>query len=212
MGLVPEFFMLLGVGIFLAMSLLSALLDDDMPSSLQYLFQGAAIVGLGLLFMSQGFINTGILGRDPTDITRFWLSVVYLTSAVSSVIGLNVYLAAVRRKISLASIFSGTVTGPILMISALFVSSFLGSGGEVSFTPATIMMLAVAALVVGLSMFGFLREASKHISNAPGGRGSSPTGPVSMSPGAPGIGLPLHLPSMQGEEWEESRTEEEGEE
>ena len=91
-----------------------------------------------------------------------------------------------------------------------------GSGStasaEVSFTPATIMMLAGAALVVGLSMFGFLREASKHISNVPGGRGSSPTGPVSMSPGAPGIGLPLHLPSMQGEEWEESRTEEEGEE
>ena len=91
-----------------------------------------------------------------------------------------------------------------------------GSGStasaEVSFTPATIMMLAGAALVVGLSMFGFLREASKHISNVPGGRGSSPTGPVSMSPGAPGIGLPLHLPSMQGEEWEESPTKEEGEE
>src|SRR5713226_3816194 len=75
-----------------------------------------------------------------------------------------------------------------------------GSGStalaEVSFT--------VAALVVGLGMFGFLREASKHISSAPGGRGSSPTGPVSVSPGEPGISLPLHLPSMQGEEWEES--------
>ncbi len=66
-----------------------------------------------------------------------------------------------------------------------------GSTGsaEVSFTPAAIMMLAVAGLVVGLSMFGFLREASKHISNAP-----------------------LHLPFMQGEEWEESPTREEGEE
>ncbi len=73
-----------------------------------------------------------------------------------------------------------------------------GSGStasaEVSFTPATIMMLAVAGLVVGLGMFGFLREASKHIRIAPGGRGS------------------LHLPSMQGEEWEESPTKEEGEE
>ncbi len=195
MGLLPEFFMLLGIGIFLAMSLLSALLDEDTPSSLQYLFQGAAIVGLGLLFMSQGFINTGILGRNPSDPTRFWVSVVYLSSAVSNVVGLNVYLTVVRRKMALASAFSGTLTVPIFMISALFVSSFLGSGGEVSFTPATIMMLAVAALVIGLSMFGFLREASKHISNAPGGRGSSPTGPVSMSP-----------------EWEESPTKEEGEE
>ncbi len=212
MGLLPEFFVLLGIIIFLAMSLLSALLDDDMPSLFQYLFQGAAIVGLGLLFMSQGFINTGIFGRDPTDVTRFWLSVVYLTAAVSNVIGLNLYLAAVRRKIALASIFSGTVTAPICMISALFVSSFLGSGGEVSFTPATIMTLEVAALVIGLSMFGFLREASRHIGKAPGGRGLSPTGPVSMPPGAPGIALPLHLPSSQGEEWEESPTKEEGEE
>ena len=202
MGLLPEFLLLPGIDIFLAMSLISALLDDDMPSSLQYLFQGAAVAGLGLLFMSQRFIATGILGRDPTDVTRFWLSVVYLASAVSNVVGLNVYLAAVRQKIALASIFSGTVTVPVFVISALFVSSFLGSGGEVNFTPVVIMMLAVTALVIGLSMFGFLRVASKQISNAPGERGSSPTGPEPMSPGVPGIGLTLHLPSLQ-EEWEE---------
>jgi len=212
MGLLPEFFMLPGIVIFLAMSLLSALLDDDMPSFLQYLFQGAAIVGLGLLFMSQGFINAGILSRDPTNSTRFWISVGYLTSAVSSVIGLNVYLAAVRRKVALASIFSGTVTVPIFMISALFVSSFLGNGGEVSFTSATIVMLAVAAVVVGLSTFGFLRGAFKHIGSAPGVGGLSPTGLVSVSPEAPGISLPLHLPYKQGEEWEETPRKEKGEE
>ena len=47
MGLVPEFFVFLGIVIFLAMSLLSALLDDDVPSRLQYFLQIAAIVGLG---------------------------------------------------------------------------------------------------------------------------------------------------------------------
>ena len=88
-----------------------------------------------------------------------------------------------------------------------------GSGStpsaEVSLTPATIMMLVVATLVVGLSMFGFVRKASKHIGNAPGGRGSSPTGSVSMSLEVPGIGLPSHLPSVRGEEWEESPTKKE---
>jgi hypothetical protein len=182
------------------MSLLGALLDDDIPLFLQYLFQVAGVVGLGLLFMSRGLVNTGILGRDPNDGTRFWLSVGYLSSAVSSVIGLNVYLAAVRRRIALASAFSGTLTVPIVMISSLFVSSFLVSGGEVSFTSSAIIIVAVAAIVVGLSMFGLLREASRHVSNVPSGRG------------APGIGLPLHLPSMPGEEWEESPTKEEGEE
>ena len=205
MGLLPEFFMVLGIAISLAMSLISFRLDDDVPSSFQYLFQIAAIVGLGLLFMSRGFVNTGILGKNPTDITRFWLSVVYLGSTVSSVIGLNVYLAVVRRKIDLASIFSGTVTVPIFMISALFVSSFLGSGGNVSFTSATIATLAVAGLVIGVSMFGFLREATKHIGNAASGPGSSPTGPV------PVVGLPLNLPSMKEDEWEESPRKDEAE-
>jgi hypothetical protein len=216
MGLVPEFFILLGINIFLAMSLLSALLDDDLPSHLQYFFQVAAIVGLGQLLMSQG-----LFGRDPANLTRFLISVVYLALAVSNVVGLNVYLAAVRRKMALASTFSGTVTVPTLMISAILVSSFLGTGGEVGFTPATIMILAVSALVASLSIVGLLREASKHISNAPGGPRSSRTGPVSTAeiaggpvskpPGAPGIGLPLRLPSRQEEDWEESPTKEEDE-
>ena len=98
-----------------------------------------------------------------------------------------------------------------------------GSGstgsGDVSFTPASIMMLAVAALVISLSMFGFLRQASRHL--GPQGRGASPTGlptvsevagsSVSKPPEAPGISLPLPLPSMQGEDWEESPTKEKGE-
>src|SRR5438093_256784 len=69
MGLLPEFFMLLGIDIFLAMSLLSALLDKELPSTLQYLFQGAAIIGLGQLFINQGYVNTGVFGQTPTDPT-----------------------------------------------------------------------------------------------------------------------------------------------
>jgi len=192
MGFVPEFFVVLGIFIFLAMSFLSALLDDDFPSILQYLFQGAATVGLGLLLMNQRFINGGIFSLDPTDPARFWISVVYLASAISIAAGLNVYLTIVRRKIALSSILSGAVTVPTFMISAILVSSFLGTGGEVSFTSTTILILALSAFVISLSIFGFLREARKHIRNSSGGRGSLPAGPVSM-------------PSMQGEDdWEKS--------
>ncbi len=222
MGLLPEFFMLLGIDIFLAMSLISALLDDDLPSPLQYLFQGAAIAGLGQLIISQGYINSGVFTRDPTDTTRFWLSTVYLASAVSNVIGLNVYLAAVRRKMTLASTFSGTVTVPTLMTSAFFVSSFLGSGGEISFTPATMMMLVISALVSGLSIFGFLRQASRRISRTAGREpeirtpagtppivsgSASPT--ASGPPGRPSVVLPFRLPVRKGADWEEAPAKEE---
>src|SRR2546423_373181 len=176
------------------MSFLSALLDDDVPSILRYLFQGAATVGLGLLLMNQAFINGGILSRAPSDPTRFWIGAVYLASAVSIVAGLNVYLAVVRRKMALSSAFSGAVTVPMFMISVIVVSSFLGTGGGISFSPATIFVLAVSAFVISLSVFGFLREARKHIRNSSGRRGLLPTG-LAAPPG--------------GEEWEESPRKEE---
>ncbi len=220
-ALLPEFFIVLGITIFLAMSLLIALFDLDMPSSLPYLFQGAAIIGLVQLFMSQTLINTGILSRAATDGTRLSLSVAYLTSAVSTVVGLNVYLAVVRRKMALASAFSGTLTMPIFTISALFVSSIIGSGGEVALSPATLVIVAVLMLIVNIGMFSLQREASRRIANAPGGQGLSPTGPVSMPPESPAIdppstaqtaGLPLQLRSMRvNDDWEESPTKAESE-
>jgi len=201
MGLVPEFFVFLGIVIFLAMSLLSALLDDDVPSRLQYFFQIAAIVGLGELLMSQGLVN----------LTRFWVSIVYLVSALSSVVGLNIYLWVPRRRMDMASTFSETVTVPILMISAVFIYSFIGDGGEVSFSPAAIVTLAVLVLVTSLSIFGFLRELSGHIGKAPGALMSLPTGEASTSLGTSGTGLVLP-PSLQGKEWEESPNKKENQE
>ena len=211
----------LGIIIFLAMSLLIALFDFDMPSLFPYLFQGAAIIGLVKLFMSQSFINTGILSRAATDATRLSLSIVYLTSAVSTVVGLNVYLAVVRRKMALASAFSGALTMPIFTISALFVSSFIGSGGEVVFSPVTFVIVAVLMLVVNFGMFWLQRSAVRSIANLPGERGLLQTGPESMPLEAPATdlpsteqttGLPLQLRSMRvNDDWEESPTKEEGE-
>ena len=211
----------LGIIIFLAMSLLIALFDFDMPSLFPYLFQGAAIIGLVQLFMSQSFINTGILSRAATDATRLSLSIVYLTSAVSTVVGLNVYLAVVRRKMALASAFSGALTMPIFTISALFVSSFIGSGGEVVFSPVTFVIVAVLMLVVNFGMFWLQRSAVRSIANLPGERGLLQTGPESMPLEAPATdlpsteqttGLPLQLRSMRvNDDWEESPTKEEGE-
>ena len=105
----------------------------------------------------------------------------------------------------------------LLLLSALFISSAtalvydrmiyekplnLGNAGNavpaptgVSFPPATIFVLAVSAFVLSLSVFGFLREAHKHIRNPSGRRVSLPTGLGSAPPGE--------------EEWEESPRKEE---
>ena|SRR2546425_9681687 len=70
------------------------------------------------------------------------------------------------------------------------------SGSEVSFTPATIMILLVSVIVACLSLFSFRREASKQVRNAP----------------RVGESFPTVFESSREEEWEEAPRREEAEE
>ena len=78
-----------------------------------------------------------------------------------------------------------------------------------SFPPAMIAVIVFSALVISISLFGFLREAIKHLSKAAGGRDSSLTRPASM-PREEGMRLSLQPSSKQEENWEESPRKEEG--
>ena len=155
MGLLPEILTLLGIEIFAAMSLVSVLLDQDIPSSVQWLFQGAAGLGLGQLVVTEGFGTSSVI-----DASRFWISVFFLTLSVCSVGGLNVYLAAVRKKTTIASVFSGTITAPTVCVSVLFVASYLNNI-DVSLSPITLLVLVLPALVVGLGSYTVFRKTSK---------------------------------------------------
>jgi len=206
-ALAPEFFVLLAISIFLAMSVISALLDRHLSSILQYLFQGAAGVGLGELLLSQGLSSP----------TRVWAGIVYLAFALSSLVGVNIRLAIVRRGMNIASMFSQMMTVPVVMISALFLSSFLGNGGDLVFSPASIVTIAVSVLVADLSIFGLLREYSRH-SSIRSGLVSFSTSAAPASTGSVGTTLDsqqlseqdiaLHHDSTQGEDWEESPSKE----
>ena len=194
MALAPEFFVLLGISIFLAVSVISALLDHHLPSILQYLFQGAAGAGLGELLLSQGLSSP----------TRVWAGIVYLAFALSSLVGVNIRLAIVRREMNIASIFSQMMTIPVVMISALFLSSFLENGGELVFSTASILTIGTAVLVANLSVFGLLREYSRQGTVRGGGLVSLPTSPSPASTGNVGPSFALHPLSGQEEDWEES--------
>jgi len=197
MGLLPEFLTMLGIEIFAAMSLVSVLLDRDIPSSAQWLFQGAAGLGLGQLVVTEGFGTSSVI-----DASRFWISIFYLTLSVCSVAGLNVYLAAVRRKTAVASVFSGTITTPTVSVSVLFVSSYL-SGVDVSLTPLTIVTLIVPALLVGLCAYGILQKTFKRVGKS-AGLELSPAS-VSAPVETPKTYESLDLKDILGG-WEESQT------
>jgi hypothetical protein len=87
--------------------------------------------------------------------------------------------------------------------------SLSGSGGVTTGTGTTaptgvssplgiIAVLAFSALVISISLFAFLREASKHVRKTSTGQGSPPTGPGPTS--------------SREEEWEEAQPKKEEDE
>lgn len=210
MALAPEFFVLLGIDIFLAASILTALLDRYLTSILQYVFQASAAAGLGELLLSHGLIGA----------TRVWAGIIYLAFALSSLIGLNIRLAIVRQGMNIASIFSQMMTVPVVMVSALFLSSFLENGGELIFSTASIVTIVAAVAMASLSVFGLLREYSRHGGVRSGRLDHFSSSPVRLPGDDVGFGsdsaenseqnVPLGQRSAQGEDWEESATKENG--
>jgi hypothetical protein len=114
----PEFFALLGIDIFLAISLLTCLFDKHFPRMLPYLYQLAALVGFGHLLVSRGFLPIF------EEYTRFWYSVIYLSIALTNIVAVNVYLAFSRKQYTLAKVFLSAVTIPVYLVSILFISSY----------------------------------------------------------------------------------------
>ncbi|HZY47061.1 MAG TPA: hypothetical protein VFE96_04615 [Candidatus Bathyarchaeia archaeon] len=210
MGLAPEFFTILGIVIFLAVSLLSALLENNVPRILQYLFQVAAAVGLGTLLFGQ-FVNDGPSSSTIISPTRVWIGVLYLSSAVSSLVGLNAYLATIRRPTAKSSILSGFVTAPTLVISLVLVSTFLGTSGQGDLPPGTIMVLAFLAIAISFGVSSFLREASRPFSIAHSKGSLSPTLPAPQPSEPSRTPLPSLFSSKTEDGWETAPRKQENE-
>lgn len=142
-SLLPEFFVFLGVDVFVAMSLLTCLLDDYFPKTLPYVFQAAAIGGYVHILISRDFLT--LFG----DSMRFWYCFLYLTVALANIIALNVYLAAVRKQWTIAKVFSGTVVFPALLIAVFFVSDY---ASQVAGIYLLQIAMFISAIVLGLSI------------------------------------------------------------
>jgi len=111
----PEFFALLGIDVFLAISLITCLLDRRFPKAIPYIYQVAALAGFAHLLVSKEFIT--VFG----DYMRFWYSLVYLVIALGNIIAVNVYIAVQKGLWRLARVFLGIVTFPIVLVSIFFV-------------------------------------------------------------------------------------------
>jgi hypothetical protein len=144
--MLPEFFALLGIDVFLMLSLLSCLLDDRLPKAIPYIYQIAALAGYGDLLISKEFFV--IFG----EYMRFWYCFLYLLIALSNIVAINIYFAVVKEQWGLAKIWSAAVTFPTVVISMYFVSNYT-SVQEATMPLLTLQVgLVVSAIVMGMSI------------------------------------------------------------
>jgi len=154
----PEFFALLGIDLFLAISLLTCLLDRHFPWQLPYLYQLAALAGFGQLLVSKEFMTffDGYM--------RFWYSLLYLVVALANIVAVNVYLGALKKLITYAKVFAVTVTFPALALTTFFLTNY----AEVAVHPLIIAppmtpeatfvaIVAFDTLVVGIGTYIFFK-------------------------------------------------------
>lgn len=145
--MLPEFFALLGIDVFLMLSLLSCLLDDRVPKALPYIYQIAALAGYGNLLISKEFFL--IFG----EYMRFWYCFIYLLVALANIVAVSVYLAVVKRLWTLAKLWSGSVAFPTVLICMYFVSNYTFVQ-EATLPLLTLQIgLVVSAFVMGIGVF-----------------------------------------------------------
>ena len=154
----PEFFALLGIDLFLAVSLLTCLLDRHFPWHLPYLYQLAALAGFGQLLVSKEFMAS-------FDVyMRFWYSLLYLIVALANIVAVNAYLGVIKKLVNYAKVFMFTVTFPALTLAALFLSSYADIAmhplilvPQPSWEATFIGIVAFDTLVVGTGIYVFFK-------------------------------------------------------
>ena len=141
--------MILGIDIFLAISLLTCLLDRHLPAAIPYIYQIAAVMGFAHLLVSREFML--VFG----DQMRFWYSIIYLIVSLANVVAGNFYLGVSKGLWSLARIFLGTVTVPAVLVFSFFVSGYMTlTTPAQSFFPRVPLTFLHVALIVSAGLLG----------------------------------------------------------
>jgi hypothetical protein len=149
-ALLPEFFALISVDVFLLLSLLTCLLESRFPKVVPYIYQIAALIGFGHLLVSREFLL--VFG----EYMRFWYNFFYLLVALANIVALNLYLAVEKKEWELAKAWSGAVTFPLTLIAVFFVSNYSYLQGAEF--PMLILQVGfvISAIVMGVSISLFL--------------------------------------------------------
>jgi len=139
--LAPEFFLFLGIDFFIALALLTCLMDH-FSRVVSYLYEAAAVFGYVNMLMSRDFLMT--FG----EYMRFSYCFLYLALALANIVGINVYLLVSKKSWSAAKVFASCVSFPTILISTFFFSLY---GGETSHILTAALLSSTMVLGIGIA-------------------------------------------------------------
>jgi hypothetical protein len=160
----PEFFLLLGIDLFLAMSLLSCLLDKHFPWHLPYLYQVASLAGFGQLIVAKEFM--AVFG----DYMRFWFSLLYLVIALANIAAVNVYLGVIKKMVNYAKVFMLAVSFPSFAVVSFFLADYSSLASHplimfpnVAWETTFVGIVAFDTFVIGAGTYLFFKPKWWHV-------------------------------------------------
>ncbi|NWG11220.1 hypothetical protein HXY33_05680 [Candidatus Bathyarchaeota archaeon] len=139
--LLPEFFLFLGIDLFIALALLTCVMEH-FNRLISYLYEAAAVFGYVNMFMSREFI------ASFGEYMRFSYSFLYLALALANVIGINVYLLVSKKSWGTAKVFASCVTFPTVLISTFFFSLYCK---DTSYVLTAALMSSAMILGIGIA-------------------------------------------------------------
>ncbi|MBT0159986.1 hypothetical protein G4O51_08370 [Candidatus Bathyarchaeota archaeon A05DMB-2] len=160
----PEFFLLLGIDLFLAMSLLACLLDKHFPWHLPYLYQVASLAGFGQLIVAKEFM--ALFG----DYMRFWFSLLYVAIALANIAAVNVYLGIIKKMLAYAKVFMLAVSFPSFALVSFFLANYSSVASHplvmfphVAWEATFVGVVAFDTFVIGAGTYLFFKPKWWHV-------------------------------------------------
>ncbi|HUI85772.1 MAG TPA: hypothetical protein VLY21_01285 [Nitrososphaerales archaeon] len=114
-----QFFLLLGIDIFLGGSIITVIFDEHFPNGLPYIMDFGAVVGFVQLVLGPQYL-TGY----PTDV-QFYYCTAYATIAVLAVVGSNLFVVFVRRRARVGGVFAIAGSLPSALAVLYFASAYV---------------------------------------------------------------------------------------
>lgn len=115
----PPLFILLGIDIFLGGSIVTVMFDEQFPTALPYMLDFGSLVGFVQLVLGPQYL-TGY----PAE-AQFYYCMAFAAVAVLSILGSNLYVVFVRRRIKIAGVLAVVATIPSTLVTVYFVSAYV---------------------------------------------------------------------------------------